>query len=334
MRTKLLLCILSACFVSAAAADDRSNQLVEKATQIFGNSLNLEHQVFRLNERYFLWLITDTTGNLLEVAVGPKSYYSSEFVGVPKLASPEYLSESEYDDALSRISELKDVGDLQERHYAEGSSQFGPFQTDRFKQAFVERILHSTESSREYSGVAWKFNVYFLQDVSGSPKQIETPADEPAQVCVGNEWYYVAEEDARRLQLGRWHTFQAAGPSITARPCFRTTPLYDANGFTIEEPQNETIVASEPCAVRTIIGRVHLGGTPLEGVNVEVLRAASKKVLRTRTDAHGNFGFSGLPEGKYKFRVTKDGFKSFTGTIVVDPDAPEGMLSFELPVGT
>jgi hypothetical protein len=182
--------------------------------------------------------------------------------------------------------------------------------------------------------VAWKFNIYFLQDISGSPKQIETTAGQPAQVCVGSEWYYVADEDAQKIQLGKWRTFQGAGPSVTGRPCFRTTPLYDADDFTIEEPQNETIVASEPYAVRTIAGKVQLGGAPLEGVNVEILRAASKKVVRTKTDAHGNFGFAGISEGKYKFKVTKDGFKSFTGTIVVNPDAPEGSLSFELSVGT
>jgi hypothetical protein len=50
-----------------------------KAAQVFGDPLNSEHRVFRLNDTYVIWLILDNDGSLTEVDVGPRSYYTTEF---------------------------------------------------------------------------------------------------------------------------------------------------------------------------------------------------------------------------------------------------------------
>jgi len=52
------------------------------------------------------------------------------------------------------------------------------------------------------------------------------------------------------------------------------------------------------------------------------------------TGPRGTFTVSGLPEGKYKFKVTKDGFKSLSGFVFLDHKAHAKGMSFELPVGT
>lgn len=144
----------------------------------------------------------------------------------------------------------------------------------------------------------------------------------------------MSSEETQKLRIGNWGTFRAAGTEAISRDCVRTAIRYDADGFTIEEPENETIVEPEPYRVRSLTGHVHLSDTPLEGVNVEVLAAGTKHVVRTTTNADGEFTLPSSHKGSYKFKVTKDGFKSLTGTIIVAPTASENSLSFELSVGT
>jgi Carboxypeptidase regulatory-like domain len=334
MRTRSMLLMLIAFLSSFCLGQDLRVELLARATQIFGMPLS-EHDVFKLDDRYVLWLITTTDGNLFEIVVGPKSYYSDEFRNQPESSRTKFLSQSELEEALSRISKLKEIGRLKQKQYSEMPGLVGPLQTDEYDKAFVEKVLRPADSSAGVGDATWKFSVYFIREVSGSPKQIVLSEDAPSQVCLGSEWYYLKKEDAQRLKIGQWTTFNAAGTEAISRQCFRRATLYDADGFTIEDPQTETILAAEPYSVRALVGRVQLSDTPLEGVNVEVLAAGKKKnVLRTKTDADGRFKLLPSTPGRYKFKVSKDGFKALTGTIVVDPSATATSLSFELPVGT
>jgi len=111
--------------------------------------------------------------------------------------------------------------------------------------------------------------------------------------------------------------------------------VYDADGFTIEQPQNETIVVQD-IHVRKLAGRIHVsyGDTGLDDANVEIRLESSGQVLRTKTGANGAFSFSNIPEGRYKFKVTKNGFKALSGFVVVSRKALKAALSLELPAGT
>ena len=334
MHKMLLVPSLLILSLTSTAAQDRQVERRAKASDLFGQPLS-EHAVFRLNARYVLWLITAADGTLLAVDVGPQSYYSTEFPTQQIPSGANALSQSEIDEALSRISQLKEIGRLKQKQYGEAEGISGPLQTDEYENAFVEKVLRPKGSSSGVGDAAWMFSVYYTEEVSGSPKQIVFSDNEPAEVCLGNIWYYLTRSEAHRLRIGKWTTFRAAGTERISRQCFRTTVLYDADGFTIEEPANETIVAAEPYTVRQLVGSVHLGDTPLEGVNVEILATGTKDVVRVKTDAKGRFRlFPTSRAGHYKFKVTKDGFKSLTGTIIVDPAAPVGSLTFELPVGT
>lgn len=328
--------VVTACVVlltSVAFPVDRSGLIIEKAKRAFGDPLNAEHHVFPLNDTYVVWLILDNEGNLFEVVVGPKSYYKTEFPGAKTPSRPEFLSEAEYEDTLRRISGLKHIGALKKRHGTAIWSALGAFSTDCFEEAFVDRIVGDAPADLQ-DGVqsVRRFDLYFFEDIAGSPKQVRTEPN--SMVCLGNAWYYLPPEDVKRIHLGKWQTLHVAGPNLYVNGCTRTTTLYDADGFTIEEPANEMIVVDEPYTVQELVGQVHLGESPLEGVNVEVRRQGSKKVLRTKTTGAGAFRFPGVPEGRYKFKVTKDGFKSLSGTILVNRHAGKGSLSFELPVGT
>lgn len=305
-----------------------SEQSLAKAVQLFGEPLSEEHQVYRLNDNYVVWLIYDRRSELFEVDAGPKSYYSTEFPSANKSPELDRLSEIQYEDSLQKISQLKDVGELQERHSGPVPSAVGPLNTDRFSNAFVDRVV--TDDSKQD---VRKFDIYFLQDMEGSPVQIETVQGLP-MVCLADVWYYVPPKDENKIELGRWQTLHVAGPSLREmKICHRTTVLRDADGFTIAEPQNGTIEMTEPFRVRGLAGRVAIGDQPLAGVNVEV-RRGSENVLASTTDAGGNFRIPESTEGEYKFKVTKDGFKALSGTIIVDHNAQAKTISFEMHVGT
>jgi len=319
---KALLSILIICVLSGAVfAVDRSDPIIDKAKSVFGDPLNAEHRVFSLNNDYAIWLISQSSGNLSEVVVGPKSYDHSEFPNTKTPPSPEFLSDEEYEDALRRISEIKNIGVLKKAHGPAVWSRSGAFSTDHFENASVDRIVGDApaELQNEPQHVR-RFNLYFFTDVAGAPKEVSAVLDNP-MVCLGNEWYYLQLGDPKQIPLGKWQTLSAAGPNMYSTVCTRTTPLYDADGFTIEEFVNETIVTNSPYSVRALIGRVHAGGSPLEEVHVEVKREGSHEVLRTKTNDEGAFRFPGVPEGKYKFKVTKRASKALTGTIIVDRHA-------------
>jgi carboxypeptidase family protein len=330
MRSRLgmvSVCLIACCMLGFAA--DGSELTLANAARLFGDQLSAEHRVFRLNDDYVIWLLFNTRGDLFEVDVGPMSYYTVEFPNANKSPKQEQLSESEYEDALAKISQLKDIGSLEERHASATSSDFGPLNTDRFEKAFVDRIVGMGDAE-----AVRKFNVYFLHAEAGSPEQLKAVQEQP-MVCLIGVWYYLRPVAATHIELGKWQTMQVAGPNLHGTTgCFRTTVLHDADGFTIEEPQNETIVVSEPFRAQVLVGHVSIGDKPLEGVNVEVRRIGSRKVLRSRTNAKGEFRISGAPEGKYKLKVTKDGFKALSGTVFVDHNAPRKRLSLELHVGT
>jgi hypothetical protein len=333
MRLKFVLpVLLGACFFTSGTlgmAADGSEQILTKAVLLFGKPLNVEHKVYRLNDNYVIWLILDTRGELFEVDVGPKSYYSSEFPNAPLPSKADRLSEAEYEETLIKISQLKDVGKLQKRHEGSASSSFGPLNTDQFEGAFVDRIV--TEGGEE--GVK-KFSVYYLQDEAGSPEQVKTVQGHP-MVCFVGVWYYVKPETVSKVTLGQWQVVQAAGPNLHGMEgCIRTTILHDAEGFTIEEPQNATIVVTEPCRVRVMAGRVTIADQPIDGANVEVRAVGGQNILRSKTDVGGNFRIPDATEGEYKFKVTKDGFKALSGKIIVHRNAPQARLSFGLELGT
>jgi hypothetical protein len=73
---------------------------------------------------------------------------------------------------------LKNIGDLQGQHQHTVPSAFGPLNTDRYERAFVDRIV----AENDVEGVR-KFDVYFLQDISGAPEQVLL-AEDQSMVCM------------------------------------------------------------------------------------------------------------------------------------------------------
>ena len=337
MRSKswfMFLVTVAVLFFTPVLSAECPGPLLEKAKLVFGEPLNAEHCVFALSHTNAVWLVVDAKGELVEVVVGPKSHYKSEFPDVKSPASQEFLSDEEYEEALRRISEVKSIGAMQKRHASALWSFLGAFSTDFFENAAVDRIVGDVPADLQNEAQHVKrFDLHFFGDISGSPKEVLTDKNK-AVVCLGDQWYYFPAGNNKPIRLGKWQTLHVAGPSMLTTSCTRTAPLYDADGFTIEEYVSELIEMDSPYSVRELAGRVHIGGEPLKDVDVEVKREGSQKVLRTKTDEEGNFRFAAAREGRYKFKVTKRLFKALTGTVVIDHRAAKGNLSFELPVST
>jgi len=307
---------------------DEETEILAKAAQLFGPPLSPTHPVFQLNSSYVLWLIFYPQGELLEIAVQPISE-ASELSIVNKPSQPEVMSDAEFREAVQRISELKDLGPLLESHGSNTTSGYlGPFNFDRFERAYVDRVVADGPDAVK------KFDVYFLQEFAGSPKCLSAIDGQPT-VSFSGEWYYLSPAEAKKVEIGTWQTLQVAGPNYFSDFCFRTKVLRDKDGFIMEEPASETIILDD-IHVKALAGKVHLGFSQ-EGIpdaNVELLRFATKNVIGRKTDDSGRFSFSGLPEGKYKFKVTKDGFKALSGFVFLDHHAHLKRLSFMLYVGT
>lgn len=317
--------------LALTARGQSADPLAERASQVLGPRLSAEHDVYSLGGTWVVWLIQDTEGDLIEADAGPKSAYTAEFHGALR-SDQDFLSEEQYQHVITLLSTLKDVGRIKRSHGASESNEFALLSIDSFSGAFIERELVSADEQK----IA-KLRLYYLQKIRASPEQIAY-FPPPAMVCFGDVWYYIPSEQIPRLSLGESQSLEVAGPSSRRHPgCIRSTPVHDEDGFTIEQPQNETIVLSTPFRVRELAGRVTLPGDtePVPTAHVEFLREGSTEVLRAITDTNGRFALSGVPGGKYRFKVTKDGFKSLRGIVTVDKHArPKVGLALNLWVGT
>ncbi len=122
--------------------------------------------------------------------------------------------------------------------------------------------------------------------------------------------------------------------------------------FKQEHPSLSNVEIPSPFVLRRISGTVTWnGGKPLKGAYVEIgLREG--ETLGTDSDSKGSFQLSdfrfvrvfgifgpfvqsaALRPGTYRFKVTKDGFHSTVGTIVISADAPkESILQIDLVPG-
>jgi hypothetical protein len=117
--------------------------------------------------------------------------------------------------------------------------------------------------------------------------------------------------------------------------------------FRQEKPPLNYLEIPTPFVVRDISGTIYSPeDKPLNGAYFEI-GLAGGVTFGTDTDSRGwfqlraprSFGpfmrFSAMKPGIYPFKVTKDGFHSTIGTIVVSPKAPkENSIKIQLHLGT
>ena len=102
--------------------------------------------------------------------------------------------------------------------------------------------------------------------------------------------------------------------SVTAQERFESGPY---KGFVKEQPELNTVEIPKPFKVSLVRGRIdYSGGEKLPGAYFEI-RDKSGRVRTAITDENGQFALAGVPRGKYDFRVSKNQFKPFVGTVIV-----------------
>ena len=99
----------------------------------------------------------------------------------------------------------------------------------------------------------------------------------------------------------------------------------DLTDFTESPTEHIVVLLDEPFVVRNVRGSIRNKTgprEPLPGVLFEVQGPnGERKMRRARTDAQGRFKVGRVPEGKYRFKATIDGFQSVVGTLVVTKKA-------------
>lgn len=121
-------------------------------------------------------------------------------------------------------------------------------------------------------------------------------------------------------------------------PCGSTQERFESGelkGFLKERPELQKIGIPDAFHVRAVKGVVfYMEGMPLADVAFEI-RDGSGRVLTTKTDSAGNFEILGVPSGAYSFKVTKNGFHSTIGQVIVSRKASKGkQIRIQLAAGT
>lgn len=312
------LCALFVSLLATSCFAGEKKTITDKAVQTFGASLRSNQELFAIDDTYVAWLLFDRFDNLFEVEIGNKYEFPSEFPGLKAPAAPHYLSQSDFESIMSRVSTLKEIGSLRERRKEPLKFRFGPewVRSERYENAYVDKLVRMIASDDERREVITRFQVYFFQEMQDSPYEVLQPPGEFPEACLGSEWVYLAPNQPP-LKPGRWAKFVGAGPNLDPRACNHNVTRHDEDGFIVEEPATEQVQLEQPFLVHSIRGRVQVFDTPVDHARVEIRNVGNTKIHTAFTDESGGFSFPRLSAGEYKFKVTKNGFCALYGRVVV-----------------
>jgi len=92
-------------------------------------------------------------------------------------------------------------------------------------------------------------------------------------------------------------------------------------GFTKSLTENIIDEPDKPFTVRAVRGvALDPSGAEMDGVVVEI-RDETGRIRGTKTNPKGTFKLGRVPNGKYKFKVTMNGFRSLVGDAIVSQKA-------------
>jgi hypothetical protein len=328
-RVRFLGALLASLLAISCFAGEKET-IVTRAEQLFGAPLRSDQQLFAIDDTYVAWLFFDRFDHLFEIEVGNRYDFPSVFHGLQAPAVPRCLSQSEAESLLNRMSALKEIGSLRDRRKQPLKFRYGPewIRSERYENAYVDKLVQMVETDSGRKEVISRFQVYFFQEMDASPYEVLQEPGELPEACLGYEWVYLAPSQPK-MKAGRWAKFVGAGPNLDPRACNHNITRFDEDGFTIEEPATEQVELDQPFQVKSIRGRVHLEGYPIDHARVEIRNIKDAQIYTVITDDSGAFSFPTLGAGEYKFKVTKNGLCALYGRIVVSKqsksDAPIGL---------
>jgi hypothetical protein len=108
-------------------------------------------------------------------------------------------------------------------------------------------------------------------------------------------------------------------------------------GFLKESPELNVIEVPTPFKVGSVKGLIVYGGgtqeKPVAGATFEV-RDSSGRIRSVTTNDSGEFAIPNMPPGTYDFKVTRNGFQSTIGRVVVSGrSSPNRTMKIELQIG-
>jgi len=114
-------------------------------------------------------------------------------------------------------------------------------------------------------------------------------------------------------------------------------PSGEYKGFTISPIEHIIVGLEKPIHVNSVRGSIVMAVNPepLPEVLFEIRGPNDSEQIRSATtDASGNFKIPHVPQGTYKFKATKGGFQSVTGTLVISKHAERhASIKIDMPVG-
>ena len=150
-------------------------------------------------------------------------------------------------------------------------------------------------------------------------------------------------EAGERNEVARMKAWWIAGLFLVGSPLLgaqATTALPpDLSGFaksSTERTVNPIVSPiADPFQVSSVSGtiRTERSGEALGQVLFEIRGPGTEQKIRhARTDKHGHFKISHVPQGTYQFKATLDGFQSVVGTIVVSSGRGAGEIALHMSI--
>jgi hypothetical protein len=180
-------------------------QIRKGSERIFGTPIDTKKNVFEVNKRFVLEILSYNDDQFVGFAVYPnygQNNCNKQWEG--EMSSPE-LAFDEYQALLKKISSINKIGPLKVQGKLGPVTNSRMFLVDTYANSYVENVVFSDYFANHQTILA--FNVYYLKQI-----RLKAEAKTRDRIKAGEYWYLGDAANVRKAVMGKSFNFPVAGP--------------------------------------------------------------------------------------------------------------------------
>jgi hypothetical protein len=200
--------------VSHQASCQTTNPNVGPVSGVFAELSAKEH-LFAVDDVFVLQAIYDKNRQLIEIKVVPKYFFHDTHPEWKEPDAPATMTPLRYGEILTKIQEIKPVGQLRERSHFGVTLNLRVNIHDFYDDGVILRATFGFPKGSDSGDVSW-FKIFYFREMSG---RLEAKAGPTAygealdyQVKMNGKWYWTTESSFVSTTVGRFAKIEAAGP--------------------------------------------------------------------------------------------------------------------------
>lgn len=193
------------------------------AARLFGPPVQGHSCLFEISEEYVLRVGLDKAGNVTNLEVLPKYFLQDLMAGWKEPDHTVGLSNKDYLDLLSKVSQLKPVGAVISEGRVGAVTNSRLWLLDEYQKAFIQRRLNRTaQDTPSTPHTMHSFSIYYIRGLEGrvDEKQAidEFGTGQRFKIKIDGCWYLTTKLEFTKASKGDRAYVNVAGP-LSAAEC-------------------------------------------------------------------------------------------------------------------